>query len=444
MSEQKMILQKVSLARHMTLYAIPTDRFKTGMLSISMAMECRETFSPLTSLLFLVLRRGTKSYPTLAKLNERLDFLYASSLSVRNFRLGGAQVTGFCTEFLDSRYLGGQAECDMADGCLALMSELLFSPCLDDEKMFLDKYVESEKQNLKDMILSRHNQPSAYAAVRLGEIMHAGEPCGISLYGDAERISGFSREQLHRTWQTWQNNVPFDFFYVGPEAPERVAERIMRYFGDHVPSDARRYVQHPVIRVADRVKRVTEDRDVCQGKLNIGYRAGCTLHDPDFYAMVMANELLGNSPMSKLFMNVREKESLCYAIGSTYDLYQGTVRISCGISPDQYDAALEAIETQWEEIRRGNFTRDEWQAAVQSLDNSYRTIADSPLALESFYYGRILAGVDMTVDDCRRAFATVTPQEVMAAAKKVSLDTVYFLHGTKEGEEETDDFENET
>ena len=157
--------------------------------------------------------------------------------------------------------------------------------------------------------------------------------------------------------------------------------------------------------------------------------------------MAVANEIFGASPISKLFTEVRERQSLCYSIGSFYDLYKGLMKVSCGIDPDARDIACEEILHQWDQMCVGNFTDEEMDAAKRSLDNSYRTVEDNPHAVEGFYYGRLLEDVDMSVEDCRRGLLAVTREQIVRAACEVSLDTVYFLKGTCPDSEEVDEDE---
>jgi predicted Zn-dependent peptidase len=139
-------------------------------------------------------------------------------------------------------------------------------------------------------------------------------------------------------------------------------------------------------------------------------------------------------------MEVREKQSLCYSIGSSYDLYKGLMKVACGIDPDARDTACEAILQQWDRMCAGDITDEEIDAAKRSLDNSYRTVEDNPHAIEGFYYGRLLENVDMTVEECRRGLVSVTREQIVRAASSVTLDTVYFLKGTcSEGEEVDED-----
>ena len=434
------------IAHGMTLYAWRTERFKVGMLSLSMAKQTEAERVPATSLLFSTLKRGTERYPSLAKINEQLDLLYAASLSPRNYRCGDRQVVGMSTEFLDSRYLDDPEAGNILDGCAEMMAQMLLHPLTDGECLLLPRLVESEKSNLCDAIRARQNNPRVWAALRLNEIMCEGEPCGIPLHGSVEQIMALSREQLRDCHHHWLDSSEMTFFYVGPEDPCRVAEVLRRHFDGFAPTAVDPCPPTAIVRRADRVRQVTEEMAVSQGKLNLGFRTNVTLKDPDYYAMAVANEIYGASPISKLFMEVREQKSLCYSIGSSYDLYKGIMKVSCGIDPDMRDVACEEILNQWDRMRNAEITEEELSAAKQSLDNSYRTIEDNPNAIEGFYYGRLLEGVDMTIEQCRERFRAVTREQVAATAGGVTLDTVYFLKGTcpdGAGEEVCDDGELE-
>jgi predicted Zn-dependent peptidase len=177
-------------------------------------------------------------------------------------------------------------------------------------------------------------------------------------------------QQIHREWLQESEIV---FFYVGPLEPERVISMLRKRFSEFSPKEGYACPPTTVIRRADRVREVTEEMAVSQGKLNLGFRTGITVKDEDYYAMSVANEIFGASPVSKLFMEVREKQSLCYSIGSSYDLYKGMMKVSCGIDPDARDTACEAILQQWDRMCAGDITDeeiDEYIEKVKPLDRA--------------------------------------------------------------------------
>ena len=190
------------------------------------------------------------------------------------------------------------------------------------------------------------------------------------------------------------------------------------------------------------VRRVRETLEVSQSQLVIGLRCGVRLGDPDFYACAVMNELLGGSPVSRLFTYVREKLSLCYSCSSGYAALGGTVTVSCGLSAANRGLAEAEIFRQLESIHRGDFTPGELDAARKSLINAYRQLEDSPADLENYYYGRLLAGCRVSLRECREGFAAVTAGEVARAAGRLQTAVIYFLEGTRDaggGEEDEDE-----
>ena len=154
---------------------------------------------------------------------------------------------------------------------------------------------------------------------------------------------------------------------------------------------------------------------------------------------MMLNEIFGASPASKLFMNVREKMSLCYYCSSSYHRYSGIITVHSGIESKNRDIAEQAILTQIQEIRDGKISDAEFHAAKKSLENSYRQLYDNPFELQSFYGTRELFGLPETIDESCLALSRVTKDEVVSLAKRVICDTVFFVEGIGGDTEDNDE-----
>jgi predicted Zn-dependent peptidase len=157
----------------------------------------------------------------------------------------------------------------------------------------------------------------------------------------------------------------------------------------------------------------------------------------------MLNELLGGSPSSKLFLNVRERMSLCYFCSSSFSIYTGAIMVSCGIEPSNYSLAKNAILDQFEEIKKGNVSDFELSAAQKSISNSYLQLYDSPFDIQSFYSGRRFFGVDDEIEECLKKLMAVTKEQIKDLASSISLDAEFFIEGTEANGDDEEDFENE-
>ena len=178
---------------------------------------------------------------------------------------------------------------------------------------------------------------------------------------------------------------------------------------------------------------VEEAMDVSQGKLALGFRTGgVTCWEEDYPALTMFNAIFGGTTLSKLFMNVREKLSLCYYASSMLEKMKGLVLVSSGIEFDKYQTAKDEILSQLEAIRRGEIEDWELEGARRTLIGGHLATLDDQGRQEEFWLGQAAAGLDTTIPELTAQFEEVTREQVSAVARKLELDTVYFLKG-KEG-----------
>jgi predicted Zn-dependent peptidase len=184
----------------------------------------------------------------------------------------------------------------------------------------------------------------------------------------------------------------------------------------------------------EKPREIIETSDISQGRLVMGLNCEVTWRNDGYYAMLLCNEILGASPISKLMVNVREAKSLCYECSSVYNSARGAIFVTTGIDSEKYEQAKEAILLQIEDMKNGKISETEFNAAKKSVLNVYSAIADSPNAIERFYLGRIVNGIDVSVSEFIEKINALTLEEVILAAGKIIPHTVYFLCGNGEGE----------
>lgn len=435
-----MIPKKMIVAPGLEVDAIQTEHFKTEALSICVTVPLDRHTVPLYGLALSVLKRGTELYSTIGAINRRLDELYASGVSLRVDRFGNNCVIGFSAEMLGEAYTDGKT--DVFGGVVDVIMQMLFHPMTDDQGLLLAQFVESEKNIACDAIEASDNNPRARAARRCREIMFANDDFGTSLSGTVEQIRTVTPESLTTAYRNLLTKRTFRVFYVGEKSIEDVAKRVLRLLKPYLSmGGAYKAITEGVSCDPLPVKRVNEMTAVAQGKLVMGFRTGVNVRHEDFCAMLILSEIYGGSPISKLFMNVRERLGLCYYCGSTYDIYKGTMFVSCGVDPENRDMAESEILRQLDEIRHGNIREEEFDAAVKALVSSYRAISDLPATLESYYLGRDLFGVSCSVSACMEGIRRVSREDVIRLANRIVLDTVYFLCGEKseDGEDDVDE-----
>ena len=408
------------------LTCLPSEKFKTGFLSAQMILPLAEETAALDALLVNVLNRGTQRYPSMEAVSARLDELYGARLEPTVRKIGESHVVGLAASCVDDRFLSGEER--LLEPLADLMGEMLLRPTQEDGG-FVESYVDSERNNLVDLIESEINEKRAYASKRLIQEMCAGEPFGVSRLGAAAQAGAITRADLDGHYRTVLPRARLELFYCGSAPEERVKGLFRRAFADRPQGEP--YALPPVSRrrAPAQPRLVEEAMDVSQGKLCLGFRA----EGDDIPAGMLMSAMFGGTSNSKLFLNVREKLSLCYYASSAYYRRKGLLTVSSGIEFANYQRAVDEIFAQLEALRRGDWEEWELAGARSALLNSLRMMEDSAGAMEDFHMQQAVAGEVESLQALASAIEEVTPERVMAAAGQVRADTIYFLKG-KEGQ----------
>ena len=409
-----------------TLRCFPDNRFKQSALSIQFLRPmCREE-AALNALLPAVLLRGCEGCPDLRDITLRLDDLYGASVGALVRRVGDYQTTGLHCGFIDDRYaLQGDA---IAEPMFGFLRQLLLQPVLE-KGVFRTDYVESEKRNLISTIESQKNDKRAYAGSQLVRTMCAEDSFGIPRLGEKEQVAAITAESLYAHYLRVLKESPIHLFYVGSAEPARIAEGLKTLFRGlaraciQLPPQSAYHISQP--------GDYTEQLDVTQGKLCMGFYTPVTLRTADFAAMQVMNVIFGAGMTSKLSMQVREKLSLCYDIGSGYHSSKGIVTVSAGIDFHQEPVVRQQVLTQLEACQTGDISENELTAAKQALIAQLQSTHDSPGAIEGYYATAALSGLRWTPAEYTENIISVTAADVARVARSLQLHTVYFLKGVQ-------------
>ena len=422
------MIKTMELMPGVTLRCCPDHGFKQGGLSLQLVRPmCREE-AGLNALLPAVLLRGSVNHPDLRSITLKLDDLYGASVSTLVRRVGDYQTTGLFCGFMDDRFaLSGDR---VMEPMLRFLGELLLEPCTRDGA-FLPEIVESEKKNLIATIEAERNDKRAYAMAQLFRAMCREDSYGVPRLGEKEQVAAITPQSLYAHYQKILKESRMELFYVGTAPAEQVAalmkpvlERIDRNYVNHL-------AQRP-FSDAGEGQILTEQMEVTQAKLCMGFATPITNRHEDFAAMQIFNTVFGAGMTSKLFMNVREKLSLCYSIGSAYYGSKGIVTVSAGIDADREENARNEILRQLDACRNGDITDEEMAAAREAVLSALRATHDSPGAIESYYSTAALSGTGMTPEVYAQAIRAVTREQVAAAARSLRLHTTYILKGAEE------------
>lgn len=415
-------LRLFDLGNETTLGLIKTDKFKSTLINIYFLRNIDRKEITRLSLLINLLSTGTSSMPTIKDVSKRLDELYGMDMDMNLLKYGEKICTRFRFFSVADKYIGREIFKD----AVGFIKELLLNPIVEDDGIN-PKMIEVERENIREEIRSIINDKAMYARIKCIENMCEGEAYSISSLGYLEDIDEITPSDLLNTYEQLLSTSKIFIAVEGDFEEEQIVETIkseLKFPRETIQKIPREDFKKTV----DEVRYIKEVVNTKQGKLVIGYRTNIDYFDEEkYYSLLVANSIFGGGPHSKLFRNVREKESLCYSISSDTEKYKGIMMVGAGIDPDNYEKTLGFIRKEFSNVKEGRFTDDEVKNAKKNIINNLKMVVDSNIGETDFTYNQYISGTYFTVEDVCKKVESVNRETIIKSFENVDEDTVYFL-----------------
>ena len=401
---------------------INSNKFKTNLCSVFLAVPLTEDTVTKTALIPSILRRGTANLTSQLEINKKLEEMYGASLNIGIEKEADYEVLKFYLEVINDDLLPEKRE--LTKEALELLCDIIFNPYVEDGG-FCKQYVDQEKDNLVKVIESRKDNKVNYAANRMVEEMFEGEPYGIYKFGKIEDLTSIDEKNLYVFYKELIKKAKISVYVVGNVEKGTLEDdfkKSLETLGINIDSEFEPTNQKHIARETPKI--VGEKMDVTQGNLIIGL----DINSPkEHQEIMMYNAVLGMGANSKLFQNVREKASLAYSAGSKYFRRKEMIMIRTGIKISNYDKALDIIKEQLDSIKNGNVSPDELASAKQLVTSTLKLIPESGETLINYYYDKEMNNEEVDLQDFIEDIKKVEISDIVEVAKDVSIDTIYFL-----------------
>ncbi|RDW19542.1 peptidase M16 [Oceanobacillus arenosus] len=409
------------------LHFIQSKKYKTlNIVAKLRAPLNRETITK-RALLPYILNQGSKRYPSKPELQLKLDDLYGAVLSVDGSKKGDNHIISIRLELANPKFIPEKTA--IIDDGIRLFSELLLDPNAANNS-FDEKIVEREKNTLKSRIQAVKDDKMNYANMRLIDAMCEGEAYGLHVHGYEEDLQEITAANLYEYYHSLIEEDSLDIYVLGDFDEDEMSRKIAAMF-ERIGNKVRTVTQSNTIKKEIQTKEVIETENIQQAKLHIGYRTNTTFKDEDYATLQVFNGIFGGFPNSKLFINVREKNSLAYYASSRIESHKGLLFVFSGIAPKDYQQAKDIIQLQMEAMKKGDFTEAELQETKDLIINQLLETMDHSQGLIELLYQQVIGDRIITPEQLINNIRQVTKGQVTMLATKIEEDTVYLL--TSEG-----------
>ncbi len=409
---------RTELGGNIGFTSVVDEKFNSCTLRLMMIVPMSDSASD-NSVAVNIITDVNSKLNSIAAMNERLSELYGAAFSSSVAVRGDMQVLSVTASWLCNRFaIDGE---DITGEMLELITDCLFNP-FADENGFNEEIFRLSKKEILDIIDSRFNNKREYALVKAREIAYEGEAIQYGGNGTREQVEAVTPKSAYEAYKKLIETAQIEISFVSPENADRVQE-IFREKFSAVKRNSESHAFYAPSPVKSEPVLVEEEYDVRQAKMVMTFK----FDTDDIDAVHLMCIIFGGSPVSKLFVNVREKLSLCYYCACSMSEFKKSATVDCGVEKGNIEKATNEILNQLDEIRKGNISDEELQSAFLALENSYTSFGDTPDSYFSWYFGCFCRNEYISPQEHFERLKAVTKERIAAAAANVKLDSTYHM-----------------
>ena len=430
------------------------NKFKTNEIAVFATIKQTQENATKNALIPAVLRRGSTNYRNQLEISKKLENMYGANFNCGVDKSGDYIILKFFIETINNEYSDSKE--NLAQEAFNLLTDIVFNPLVENDGFNIN-YVKQEKDNLAKIINSKKDDKANYAYQRCIEEMFKNNPYGIYKYGSLQDLEKINEKNLYGYYLNLIQNSQIFIYINGKNANSiNVDENINNNFKIAFNNNSNEYNENDDLQEKNKnteiennknkdiednknieivdnknaeivalqpINIVKEKLDVTQGKLIIGLNAP----SENKYAVTMYNTILGGGANSKLFQNVREKESLAYYASSRYIRRKNAIIIRTGIELANYDKAVKVIKEQLEEMKKGNISDYELASAKTLILASLKLIPESQEDIMAFDFDQDVFNENLTFEQYYKKIENITLKEIIDVANQVKINTIYYL-----------------
>lgn len=408
------------------LHTIKTEKFKTNIIAIFLTVPLTRDNVTKDSLISLILHRGSNNLKTQEEINRRLEELYGATFDYGIEKSGDNHIFKFYIESINDRFV--ESEENILKNSVDILSDIIFNP-LSDGESFNTEYFEVEREKLKQIINSKIDNKNNYSLYRCIDEMYKNKVFGLYKYGYTKDLEYIQNTDLYERYKEIIDESKIDIFISGNidekeikileenENIKKLKSRRPKYNVENGQND---------LDVTANEKEIIERMNVAQGKIVMGLNINENNANTSFVALIY-NAILGGTANSKLFQNVREKASLAYTASSNYLKPKNNIFIRCGIDINNYEKTIKIVREQLKDMAEGNFLEEDITNAKNTIISTIKGISDEQDTEITFYLGQELAYRKTNLNEYKNIIEKITKQDIVALAKNISINTIYFL-----------------
>lgn len=410
-----------------------SKKYKTNMILVRFIMPFDVHAATANHLLSRMFEDGSLNIHSKSELEQKLANLYGADLSVSVKRSGNFLEFTLLTRLVRTSLLNENKE--MMTDWFNLIKELLFNQKFDETNHLIVERFNHEKKLLEQALKRRFDNKNKLVIYKLYQTLYQeDDEKVIGGYGSLEVLKSLQLKDIQQAY-----NRIIDEAQVMVIGHGEFKGEMIESFVNEWPLKSRdvkyNFIHNQIKLEATSYPLQMEKMEAEQSKLAVAYKLPNISSQKERVTFMVANAVFGGMATSRLFMNIREKESLCYTIHSNLILQRQMLLVQAGIDPGQAEYVYKRIDEELIGIQEELENDDYFKEIKLSLKSNLVEAQDA----QSNEIGLILSeflrpDLDLSLDNYLRLIDETTTQDVQEAMKQCQRITGFYLEGGEANE----------
>lgn len=406
------------------VYTIKTDKYKTSHLELIFRQAIKKEDLPSLAFLADMLSESCKEYPSRKELMIKYEELYKIVVYASDIRVGNVLSFHFYLDFLNPKYINDN---NYLEEIIKTFFKIVLEPNVVNEEFDLVCFNNVKNRLLKEIAALEEN-PFKQCIKKSFRLMDEDSVTSYDLLGTKEDIESITPHSLYKTYKNLIKNFSSDIFVIGDVDMDNLTSLIKKYYKNRYINeiDLNYYVDN---KLTKKVKKGEDESKNVQANLALLYNLDGLTELEKNVTLHIFNYIFGSGGLkSKITQSVREENSLCYGINSSYLKYDRLLLVHTSLENENIDKAISLVKKDLKSMQNGEFSEDDVNDAISNLLVSLDMSSDNSISVLNNYIFHIYDNLPI-IEDRKKMFKNITKEDVVKVAHKVKLNTIFVLKG---------------
>lgn len=381
---------------------ISSNKFSDVSVAIRTQLPLERSTITAYNILVYMLKTKTKLFKTKQALISNLNEAYGMKLACGLSSYGADLILTTRIQYIRLDWI---EEEDYIHKVKEITDQVLFHSVLDEASFEEAKYL---YRNKLTRIL---DDPDGLAIYTCLTTLNTNHEISIPIQGSLDDLDQLTLQDIQNVYSAYLK-ADKHIFVCG------CLDEEMKTYLERMDSSSKLNSTRSLLPILDYQEEIIE-KNISQSSIALVYATSTDILSEDYYKMFVMNSLLGQSPTSLLFEEVREKHSLCYSISSYLIQFDGALIITLGTNKENIEKAIDLINQQIQRIIDLDFDPELLNTAKKDCIDSLIVAQDYPFSQIDQRFMDVLLSRDTDRDKKIKNIQKVSLEDVSAAAKKL-------------------------